>query len=65
MCSVVKLGVKKVNLNGEVRMLKTGTMPFWTHRREDKREWFEESDKLKSIDEQDFHTKRKKGCKLI
>ena len=56
MSSVVKLGVKKVNLNGEVQMLKTGTIQSRTYQREDQRKWSEKSDRLKSIDEQDFHT---------
>ena len=46
-------------------MLKTGTIQSRTYQREDQRKWSEKSDRLKSIDEQDFHTTGIKGCKLI
>ena len=51
MSSVAKLGVRKVNQNGEVRMLKTGTIQSRTYQREDQRKWSEKSDRLKSINE--------------
>ena len=39
-------------INGEVWMLKTWTIQFWTHRGKDQRKWFRKIDRLTSINEQ-------------